>query len=145
MRRMLHKKTLIFMLIVVMVFGFTSCAYIITPETGTVTISVEESFIMGKITITKNYYIYMDDVFKGMSIDLAPLTLVDIPVGYHTFKASDYSPAADSIDLKSNEKFQKKPQEKIMPFHCIGSILSEVTVGINYVNIPVVCTGIYEY
>ena len=140
MKLLFVNKMLLLALIVLMV-GFSSCNF---TETGTVTITVEEYIysILSKAEITKDYYIYMDDVYQGMSIGLVPLTLENIPVGIHTFKASNYSLAADSIILKENEGLTKDSKIKVIPYNCVGSMTSEITVGVNYVDIPVSCTSI---
>jgi len=84
----------------------------------------------------------MDDDYQGMSINLVPLTLENIPVGIHTFKAYSYLLAEDSITLKENEGLTKDSKIKVIPYNCVGSIISEITVGVNYVDIPVFCTSI---
>ena len=84
----------------------------------------------------------MDDDYQGMSINLVPLTLENIPVGIHTFKAYNYLLAEDSITLKENEGLTKDSKIKVIPYNCVGSIISEITVGVNYVDIPVFCTSI---
>ena len=140
MKLLFVNKMLILALIVV-ILGFSSCNF---TETGTVTITVEENFnsILSKVEPgEKHYYIYMDDVYQGMSINLVPLTLENIPVGIHTFKASNYMLAEDSVNLKENEELAKDSKINI-PFNCLGSITSEITVGVNYVDIPVFCTSI---
>ena len=140
MKLLIVNKMLILALIV-LVLGFSSCNF---TETGTVTITVEENFnsILSKVEPgEKHYYIYMDDVYQGMSINLVPLTLENIPVGIYTFKASNYMLAEDSVNLKENEELAKDSKINI-PFNCLGSITSEITVGVNYVDIPVYCTSI---
>ena len=142
--KLLFVNKMLVLALMVLILGFSSCSMINILETGTVTITVDESFysIMGKVEITKDYYIYMDDVYQGMSIGLVPLTLENIPVGIHTFKASNYSLAADSIILKENEGLAKDSKIKLIPYNCVGSITSEITVGVNYVDISVFCTSI---
>jgi len=139
--KLLFVNKMLVLALMVLILGFSSCNF---TETGTVTITVEESFysILGKVEITKDYYIYMDDVYQGMSIGLVPLTLENIPVGIHTFKASNYSLAADSIILKENEGLAKDSKIKVIPYNCVGSITSEISVGVNYVDIPVFCNFI---
>jgi hypothetical protein len=141
MKLLFVNKMLILALIVV-ILGFSSCSF---TQTGTVTITVEEYFgsILSKVEPgEKHYYIYMDDVYQGMSINLVPLTLENIPVGIHTFKAYNYLLAADSITLKENEGLTKDSKITVIPYNCVGSIISEITVGVNYVDIPVFCTSI---
>jgi len=136
---LLVNKMLLLALIVVMV-GFSSC-YPFT-ETGTVTISISENFMLGKVKITKNYYIYMDDVYQGMSVNLLPLTLENITVGIHTFKAANYMLAEDSVNLKENEELAKDSKIKVIPYNCLGTSTVKISAGINYVNIPVFCISI---
>ena len=141
MKLLIVNKMLILALIV-LVLGFSSCNF---TETGTVTITVEENFnsILSKVEPgEKHYYIYMDDVYQGMSINLVPLTLENIPVGIYTFKAYNYLLAEDSITLKENEGLTKDSKIKVIPYNCVGSITSEITDGVNYVDIPVFCTSI---
>ena len=141
MKLLIVNKMLILALIV-LVLGFSSCNF---TETGTVTITVEENFnsILSKVEPgEKHYYIYMDDVYQGMSINLVPLTLENIPVGIYTFKAYNYLLAEDSITLKENEGLTKDSKTKVIPYNCVGSITSEITDGVNYVDIPVFCTSI---
>jgi len=139
--KLLFVNKMLILALIVLILGFSSCNF---TETGTVTITVEENFnsILSKVEITKNYYIYMDDVYQGMSINLVPLTLENIPVGIHTFKAYNYLLAEDSITLKENEGLTKDSKIKVIPYNCVGSITSEITVGVNYVDIPVFCTSI---
>ena len=136
--KLLFVNKMLILALIVLILGFSSCNF---TETGTVTITVEENFnsILGKVEITKNYYIFMDDVYQGTSINLVPLTLENIPVGIHTFKAYNYLLAEDSITLKENEGLAKDSKIKVIPYNCFGSITSEITVGVNYVDIPVFC------
>ena len=122
--------------------GFSSCAII--EKTGTVTVTVSENFPIIKTVITKNYYIYVDEVYKGMSIALEPLTLENIPVGNHTFEAFNYILVEDSINLKVNSELAKDTNSKIIPYSCSGMVTSEIITGVNYVNIPVFCYSIIE-
>lgn len=142
--KLLFVNKMLVLALMVLILGFSSCSMINILETGTVTITVEEILYssLGKVDITTNYYIYMDDVYQGMSIGLVPLTLENIPVGIHTFKASNFSLAADSIILTENEELAKDSKIKVIPYNCVGSISSEITVGVNYVDIPVFCNSI---
>ncbi len=136
--KLLFVNKMLVLALMVLILGFSSCNF---TETGTVTITVDENFysILGKVEITKDYYIYMDGDYQGMSIGLVPLTLENIPVGPHTFKASNYLLAADSIILKEDEGLAKDSKIKLIPYNCVGSITSEITVGVNYVDISVFC------
>jgi len=141
MRKILFKYLLLTALAIFLFLVLTSCNGV-TPETGIVTITIDENIIMGKKMVLAIYYIYMDDVYQGMSIDLEPFTLAAVPVGVHTFVASNYSLAEDSVNLKYQDNLQKEPAEKIViPLNCYGSVTYEVNTGINYVTIPVYCGG----
>ena len=141
MKLSLIKKILIFALIVVML-GFSSCSTI--PQTGTVTVTISENFPLIKAEITKNYYIYVDEIYKGMSINLEPLTLENIPVGNHTFEAFNYMLAEDSINLKKYRELADDGNAKVIPYSCSGVVTAEIAAGVNYVNIPVFCYSIIE-
>jgi len=141
MRKILFKYLLLTTLAIFLFLALTSCNGV-TPETGIVTITIDENIIMGKKMTLAIYYIYMENVYQGMSIDLEPFTLAAVPVGVHTFVASNYSLAEDSVDLKCRDNLQKELAEKItIPLTCYGSVTYEVITGINYVTIPVYCGG----
>lgn len=141
MRKILFKYLLLTTLAIFLFLTLTSCNGV-TPETGIVTITINENFVLGKKMVLPIYYIYMDDVYQGTSIDLEPFTLAAVPVGPHTFTASNYSLAEDSVDLKYQDNLQKEPAEKIViPLSCYGSATYEIITGINYVTIPVYCGG----
>jgi len=136
-----NKKTLLIFL-ALLCFLLSSCTIINVLETGTVTITVDENLIMGKITFSKDYYIYIDNIFRGMVIDYAPLTLENVSVGMHTFRASDHLIEPDSINLISEEISDKEIKIDILPPGCSGTINSYVTTGVNYISIPVYCGGV---
>lgn len=141
MRKILFKYLLLTALAIFLFLALTSCIGGVTPETGIVTITIDENMIMGKMVLPI-YYIYMDDVYQGTSIDLEPLTLDAVPVGVHTFTASNYSLVKDSVNLKYQDNLQKELAEKItIPRSCYGSATYEIITGINYVTIPVYCGG----
>jgi len=142
MRKILFKYLLLTALAIFLFLVLTSCNGGVTPETGIVTITIDENTIMGKKMVLAIYYIYMDDVYQGTSIDLEPFTLAAVPVGVHTFTASNYSLVGDSVNLKYQDNLQKELAEKItIPLTCYGSVTYEVITGINYVTIPVYCGG----
>lgn len=143
MKIALLKKILIFLTIATMLFTLNSCTGVPEIDTGTVTLTVEENYVLGKISLTKNYYIYMDNIFMGMIINFEPLTLENIPIGLHTFKASTYSLVADSMNLSSNKYSpgDDKIEIEILPDNCYGSTSSYVYIGVNYVTISVFCGG----
>ena len=98
MRKILFKYLLLTALAIFLFLALTSCNGGVIPETGIVTITINENIIMGK-KMVKTYYIYMDDVYQGMSIDFEPFTLAAVPVGVHTFMARDHL-LGDSVNLK---------------------------------------------
>jgi len=141
MRKILFKHLLLTTLAIFLFLVLTSCNGV-TPETGIVTITIDENIIMGKKMVLAIYYIYMDDVYQGTSIDLEPFTLAAVPVGVHTFMARNHLLGEDSINLKYQDNLQKELAEKItIPLTCYGSATYEVITGINYVTIPVYCGG----
>jgi hypothetical protein len=141
MKRTLFNFVVLTTLMVLLLFGLTSCTTVTTPTTGIVTITLEIGPVMGvdlERTI-KNYYIYMDDTYQGMMTDSGALTLEDVPLGIHTFDASDYLQAGISfirnIDIDSQEDSKDKAKDMV----CSGYVIYEVKLGINYVTIPVNC------
>jgi len=141
MRKILFKHLLLTTLAIFLFLVLTSCNGV-TPETGIVTITIDENIIMGEKMVLAIYYIYMDDVYQGTSIDLEPFTLAAVPVGVHTFMARNHLLGEDSINLKYQDNLQKELAEKItIPLTCYGSATYEVITGINYVTIPVYCGG----
>lgn len=141
MKRTLFNFVVLTTLMVLLLFGLTSCTTVTTPTTGIVTITLEIGPVMGvdlERTI-KNYYIYMDDVYQGAMTDSGALTLEDVPLGIHTFDASDYLQAGISfirnIDIDSQEDLKDKAKDMV----CSGYVIYEVKLGINYVTIPVNC------
>jgi len=142
MRKILFKYLLLTALVIFLFLASTSCNGVVTPETGIVTITIDENMIMGKMVLPI-YYIYMDDVYQGTSIDLEPLTLDAVPVGVHTFTANNYSLVKDSVNLKYQDNLQKELAERITrPLSCYGSATYEIMTGINYVIIPVYCGSV---
>ena len=139
MRKILFKYLLLTALAIFLFLALTSCIGGVTSETGIVTITIDENMIMGKMVLPI-YYIYMDDVYQGTSIDLEPFTLDAVPVGVHTFTANNYSLVKDSVNLKYQDNLQKELAERITrPLGCYGSATYEIMTGINYVIIPVYC------
>jgi len=122
---------------------FTSCSTTLPPETGIVTITVEvEPMIIGvdRERPEASYYIYMDDVYKGMLTVSTPLTLEDVSTEIHTFEASNYM----MVDISSDRNRVRgiDLEEDLTgknAFICNGSIVYEVKPGINYITIPVTC------
>ncbi|MBA7556834.1 hypothetical protein ES705_49557 [subsurface metagenome] len=142
MRKILFKYLLLTALAIFLFLALTSCNGGVTPETGNVTITIVENITMGGKIVLPIYYIYMDDVYQGTSIDLEPFTLDAVPVGVHTFTASNYLLVEDSVNLKYQDNLQNELAEKIpIPFTCYGSATHEIITGINYVTIHVDCGG----
>ena len=142
MRKILFKYLLLTTLAIFLFLALTSCNGGVTPETGIVTITIDENITMGGKIVLPIYYIYMDDVYQGTSIDLEPFTLDAVPVGVHTFTASNYSLVEGSVNLKYQDNLQNELAEKVpIPFTCYGSATYEIITGINYVTIPVYCGG----
>lgn len=141
MKRILFNFVVLTTLMVLLLFGLTSCTTVTTPTTGIVTITLEIGPMMGVDLERpiKNYYIYMDDTYQGMMTDSGALTLEDVPLGIHTFEASDYQQAGISFDRNIDSDLQEDLKEKIEGFACYGSVIYEVKLGINYVTIPVNC------
>jgi hypothetical protein len=144
MKRNLSNFVAITALMVLLLFGFTSCTSVAPPTTGvvTITLDIEPAIILGvNLELTKNgyYYIYMDDVYQGTMTSSGALTLEDVFLGMHTFKASNYLINGDSVNLNNNDT-QKEVKLAVNGYtNCSGSIIYEVKPGVNYVTIPVYC------
>lgn len=141
MKRTLSNFVAITALIVLLLFGFTSCNSVAPPTTGVVTITLDiEPAIMGAdLERIKNgyYYIYMDDVYQGTMISSGALTLEDVFLGIHTFKAYNYLIIGDSFNLNNSDT--QKELKLSLDGSCSGSVIYEVELGVNYVTIPVYC------
>jgi len=134
------------MITIILLIGFVSCTPLTIPETGTVTITVNESTTLkNKPPSTSEYYIYMDDVFQDMMFNLVPLTLENIPIGIHTFKASNFALSIESSMLDKKPDIEKKEKMESFTLFCSGMIFQEISSGVNYVEIPVNCTFIVPY
>lgn len=144
MKRNLSNFVAITALIVLLLFSFTSCTSVAPPTTGvvTITLDIETAIIMGvDLELIKNsdYYIYMDDVYQGTMTSSGALTLEDVFLGIHTFKAYNYLIKGDSVNL-NNSDTQKEVKLPVNGYsNCSGSIIYEVKLGVNYVTIPVYC------
>ena len=144
MKRNLSNFVAITALIVLLLFSFTSCTSVAPPTTGvvTITLDIETAIIVGvDLELIKNsdYYIYMDDVYQGTMTSSGALTLEDVFLGIHTFKAYNYLIKGDLVNL-NNSDTQKKVKLPVNGYsNCSGSIIYEVKPGVNYVTIPVYC------
>jgi len=148
MRRVLFHRILLVMLMGLEIFLFSSCATILPPETGIVTITVEiESAVIMNADLERpveSYYIYMDNLYQGIITGSGALTLEDVPLGIYTFEASNNLMAGISFDRNSTIDLQDDLLEKLNGFTCYGSIVYEVKPEVNYVEIPVSCGYLVE-
>lgn len=143
MKRTLSNFVAITALIVLLLFGFTSCTSVAPPTTGVVTVTLDiEPAIMGvdleRVT-NGYYYIYIDDVYQGMMTSSGALTLEDVFLGIHTFKAYNYLINGDSLNLNNSDTQKEVKLAENGYTYCSGSIIYEVNPGVNYVTIPVYC------
>lgn len=144
MKKILFNFVILTTLVVLLLFGLTSCTTVTTPVTGIVTITLE---IFGIELVVgadlerplKNYYIYMDDVYQGTMTSSGVLTLEDVPLGIHTFEASDYLKAGISFSRNIDIDLQEDLKDKANGMVCNGSVIFKVKLGVNYVTIPVNC------
>ena len=145
MKRILFSFFILTTLVVLLLFGLTSCTTVITPNTGIVTITLDISEIGPIMGVDlerpiKNYYVYMDDVYQGTMTSSGALTLEDVPLGSHNFEASDYVLNGDSFNLCDDGDTQKEVKFPVNGYsYCYGSVIYKVKLGINYVTIPVSC------
>jgi hypothetical protein len=96
--------------------GCTIIGFITIPTTGTVYITVDESYRkLIEPTGPHIYNIFMDDSYKATIESGETVKLYNILLGSHTFEAWDISPYV----------------------YCYGSVPREIFSGINYVTIPV--------
>jgi hypothetical protein len=94
----LIKGILALLVITLLAVGFSGCGTIIPPLTGTVDITVTSAMILGKIIIMDyTYDINMDGSYIGTTNSSWNLTIVNVPVGWHTFEAfSNFGPGHGS-------------------------------------------------
>ena len=147
MKKILFNFVILTTLVVLLLFGLTSCTTVTPPVTGIVTITLEISGIelMAGADLErplKNYYIYMDDVYQGTMTSSGALTLEDVPIGIHTFEVSDYLKAGISFSRNIDIDLQEDLKDKLNGMVCYGSVIFEVILGVNYVTIPVSCNFI---
>jgi hypothetical protein len=96
--------------------GCTIIGFITIPTTGTVYITVDESY--RKLIVPTGphiYNIFMDGSYKETIESGEIVKLYNVLLGYHTFEARDVSTYV----------------------YCYGSVTQEISSGINYVTIPV--------
>jgi hypothetical protein len=83
----LIKGILILLAITLLSIGFTGCGTVIST-TGTVNISAVSDIVYGKILpIDYIYDIHMDGIYMDTTNNSGNLTIVNVPVGWHTFEA----------------------------------------------------------
>lgn len=144
MKKILFNFVILTTLVVLLLFGLISCTTVTPPVTGIVTITLEISGIELMVGADlerplKNYYIYMDDVYQGTMTSSGVLTLEDVPLGIHTFEASDHLQAGISFSRNIDIDLQEDLKDKANGMVCNGSVIFKVKLGVNYVTIPVNC------
>jgi len=142
MKRILFNYVIFAVLALLLFFGLTSCTSFTTPDTGIVTVDLGMVSMVG-IDLERpfdNYYIYLDGTYQDTMIASGFLTIPDVPIGVHSFKAYNYIIAGDSVDLCDNGdtgEEVKLPENGYS--HCSGMVTYEVNLGVNHVTIPVDC------
>jgi len=144
MKKILFNFVILTTLVVLLLFSLTSCTTVTPPVTGIVTITLEIFGIDLMVGADlerplKNYYIYMDDVYQGTMTSSGVLTLEDVPLGIHTFEASDHLQAGISFSRNIDIDLQEDLKDKANGMVCNGSVIFKVKLGVNYVTIPVNC------
>ncbi|MDD4364018.1 MAG: hypothetical protein PHD33_07445 [Atribacterota bacterium] len=135
---------ILILLSVFIAMSLIACDSIDVIPTGIVTITLDiepMTEIVGIDRSGKNYYIYMDDefLFLGMITPLEALTIEEVPLGMHVFRATDQPP----MMISSRSGMEKDLSEKISLI-CSGMLGHQVKEGINYVKIPVSCNLFIE-
>jgi len=144
MRKNLIRHIYLLIVMVILFFALNSCSTVNPPPTGIVTIDLDITYILGIDggRPADNYYIYMDDVYQGMMTGSGALTITDVPVGTHSFDASNYMIVGISSRLYEDEESMREVK---LPINggstnlCSGTVSHLVETGINYVTIPVLC------
>jgi hypothetical protein len=86
-KSIIKKSLLIVVLITLLSIVFVGCTLIL-PTTGTVNLSVVSDIVYGKILpIDYIYDINMDGIYIDTTNNSGNLTIVNVPVGWHTFEA----------------------------------------------------------
>jgi hypothetical protein len=135
----LSSLVILILLSVFIIMSLIACDSVDVIPTGIVTITLDiepMSEIVGIDRPEKSYYIYMDDEFLllGTMTSSEALTIEDIPLGMHIFRATDQSPMMIfSRSGLENDLYEKNS------LICSGMIGHKVKEGINYVKIPVSC------
>jgi len=140
MKRILFNFVILIVLALLLFFGLTSCTSVTTPDTGIVTVDLDIMSMIG-VDLERpldNYYIYLDGTYQGTMIVSGFLTIPDVPIGVHSFKADNYLIAGDSFELCDNGDTGKEVKLPVNGYsHSSGVVTYEVNLGVNYVTIPV--------
>jgi hypothetical protein len=140
MKRILFNFVSFIVLALLLFFGLTSCTSVTTPDTGIVTVDLDIMSMIG-VDLERpldNYYIYLDGTYQGTMIVSGFLTIPDVPIGVHSFKADNYLIAGDSFELCDNGDTGKEVKLPVNGYsHSSGVVTYEVNLGVNYVTIPV--------
>jgi len=142
MKRISFNFVILIVLALLLLFGLTSCTSVTTPDTGIVTIDLGIVSMIG-VDLERpldNYYIYLDGIYQDTMIASGFLTIPDVPIGVHSFEAYNYLIAGASVDLCDNGDTGKEVKLRMNGYsQCSGTVTYEVTLGVNYVTIPVYC------
>ena len=140
MKRILFNFVILIVLALLLLFGLTSCTSVTTPDTGIVTVDLDIMSMIG-VDLERpldNYYIYLDGTYQDTMIVSGFLTIPDVPIGVHSFKADNYLIAGDSFELCDNGDTGKEVKLPVNGYsHSSGVVTYEVNLGVNYVTIPV--------
>jgi len=126
------------------IMSLIACDSVDVIPTGIVTITLDIEpmpEIVGIDRPEKSYYIYMDDefLFLGTMTASEALTIEEVPLGMHIFRATDQAPMmVFSRSRLENDLYEKNG------LICSGAIGYEVKKGINYIKIPVSCSLFLE-
>jgi hypothetical protein len=135
---------ILILLSVFITMSLIACDSVDVIPTGIVTITLDiepMTEIVGIDRPEKSYYIYMDDefLFLGTMTSSEALTIEEVPLGMHIFRATDQAP----MMIFSRSGLENDLSEKISLI-CSGMIAHNVKEGINYVKIPVSCNLFIE-
>lgn len=88
MNKSIIKRAILTVIVITLLsIVFVGCTSIFST-TGTVNISVVSGIVMGKLMIDSfTYDINMDGIYVGTTDTSGNLTILDVPVGWHSFEA----------------------------------------------------------